>query len=120
MLVPPPACRREMSFEICIRRDARCGFTNTCASLSNATTPSTSVGDSTSAVTRAKESARVTAEVLSPTDVLGVVACDSEAQVFVKPQRASRRMQISNDISRLQAGGGTNIYPGLREAFDLL
>jgi len=68
----------------------------------------------------AKESARVTAEVLSPNDVLGVVAFDSEAQVYVKPQRASNRMRISAEISRLQAGGGTNIYPGLREAFELL
>jgi uncharacterized protein YegL len=68
----------------------------------------------------AKESARVTAEVLSPNDVLGVIAFDSEAQVYVKPQRASNRARISGEISRLQAGGGTNIYPGLREAFELL
>ncbi len=68
----------------------------------------------------AKESARVTAEVLSPNDIIGVVAFDSEAQVYVKPQRASNRMRISSDISRLQPGGGTNIYPGLREAFELL
>jgi Ca-activated chloride channel homolog len=68
----------------------------------------------------AKESARVTAEVLSPNDVLMVVAFDSEAQVYVKPQRAANRNRISAEISRLQAGGGTNIYPGLREAFELL
>jgi hypothetical protein len=29
-------------------------------------------------------------------------------------------MRISNDISRLQSGGGTNIYPGLKEAFEIL
>jgi uncharacterized membrane protein/uncharacterized protein YegL len=68
----------------------------------------------------AKESARVTAEVLSPNDYIAVVAFDSEAQVFVRPQRASNRTRISNDISRLQSGGGTNIYPGLKEAFDIL
>ncbi|MCA9676761.1 MAG: VWA domain-containing protein, partial [Myxococcales bacterium] len=68
----------------------------------------------------AKESARVTAEVLSPNDILSVVAFDSEAQVYVRPQRASNRMRISAEISRLQAGGGTNIYPGLREAFEIL
>jgi hypothetical protein len=38
----------------------------------------------------------------------------------VRPQRASNRTRISNDISRLQSGGGTNIYPGLKEAFDIL
>ncbi len=68
----------------------------------------------------AKESARVTAEVLSPNDYIAVVAFDSEAQVYVRPTRASNRMRISNDISRLQSGGGTNIYPGLKEAFEML
>jgi len=68
----------------------------------------------------AKESARVTAEVLSPNDYLAVVAFDSEAQVYVRPQRASNRMRISAEISRLQSGGGTNIFPGLKEAYDIL
>ncbi len=68
----------------------------------------------------AKESARVTAEVLSPNDFITVIAFDSEAQVYVRPTRASNRMRISNDIARLQSGGGTNIYPGLKEAFEQL
>ena len=34
--------------------------------------------------------------------------------------RAANRMRISNDIARLQSGGGTNIYPGLKEAFEIL
>jgi len=29
-------------------------------------------------------------------------------------------MRISNDIARLQSGGGTNIFPGLKEAFEVL
>jgi Ca-activated chloride channel family protein len=68
----------------------------------------------------AKESARATAEVLSPNDYIAVVAFDSEAQVFVHPTRASNKMRISNDIARLQSGGGTNIFPGLKDAFDIL
>jgi Ca-activated chloride channel homolog len=68
----------------------------------------------------AKESARATAEALSPNDILAVVAFDSEAQVFVRPQRAANKMRISAEISRLQSGGGTNIFPGLKEAFDVL
>lgn len=68
----------------------------------------------------AKESARVTAEVLSPNDYIAVVAFDSEATVYVRPTRATNRIRISNDVSRLQAGGGTNIYPGLKEAFEML
>ncbi len=68
----------------------------------------------------AKESARVTAEVLGKDDYIAVVAFDSEAQVYVRPQRASNRMRISADIARLQSGGGTNIFPGLKEAFEIL
>ena len=65
----------------------------------------------------AKESARATAEVLSPNDYIAVVAFDSEAQIFVHPTRASNKMRISNDIARLQSGGGTGVFllllPGL-------
>ena len=68
----------------------------------------------------AKESARVVAELLAPNDTIAVVAFDSESQVYIRPQRASNRMRISAEISRLQAGGGTNIYPGLKDAFEIL
>lgn len=68
----------------------------------------------------AKESARATAEALSPQDYIAVVAFDSEATVYVRPQRATNRMRISAEISRLSAGGGTNIFPGLKEAFEIL
>jgi uncharacterized membrane protein len=68
----------------------------------------------------AKESARATAEVLSANDFIAVVAFDSEAMVLVRPTRASNKMRISNDIARLQSGGGTNIFPGLKEAFEIL
>ena len=68
----------------------------------------------------AKESARVTTEVLSPNDFISVVAFDSDAMVLVRPQRAGNRSRISSEISRLQSGGGTNIFPGLKEAFEIL
>jgi hypothetical protein len=45
---------------------------------------------------------------------------DSEATVFVRPQRAANRMRISSDISRITSGGGTNIFPGLKEAYEIL
>lgn len=68
----------------------------------------------------AKEAARATTEVLAPNDYISVVVFDSEATVFVRPQRAANRMRISAEISRLQSGGGTNIFPGLKEAFEIL
>lgn len=68
----------------------------------------------------AKESARATAEVLSPSDLISVIAFDSQPTTIVRLQRASSRMRISADISRLTAGGGTNIHPALKEAYDTL
>jgi len=68
----------------------------------------------------AKESARATAEVLSPSDLITVVAFDNQPTTIVRLQRASNRMRIATDIARLQAGGGTNIYPALREAYEIL
>jgi len=68
----------------------------------------------------AKESARVTSEVLASDDFIGVVVFDSEATVWVRMQRAGNRMAISNKIAQLQSGGGTNIFPGLKEAYDQL
>ena len=68
----------------------------------------------------AKESARVVTEVLSPSDMIAIVAFDTESMVLVRPQRAANKMRISTEIARLTAGGGTNIYPGLKDAFELL
>ncbi len=68
----------------------------------------------------AKESARATAEVLSPADLITVIAFDNQPTTIVRVQKASNRLRISTDISRLQAGGGTNIYPALREAYEIL
>ncbi len=68
----------------------------------------------------AKESARATVEVLSPSDLVGVIAFDSQPSTIVRLQRASNRMRISNEIARLTASGGTDIYPAMIEAFQLL
>lgn len=68
----------------------------------------------------AKESARATAEVLSASDLITVIAFDSQPNTIVRMQRASNRMRISTDIARLTAGGGTNIFPALKEAYDHL
>ncbi len=68
----------------------------------------------------AKESARATARVLSPRDLITVIAFDNSPRTIVRLQRASNRMRIQSDISRLSAGGGTNIYPALREAYEVL
>jgi Ca-activated chloride channel family protein len=68
----------------------------------------------------AKESARATAEVLEPDDLISVVAFDNQPYTVVRLQRASNRLRISTDIARLQPGGGTNILPALQEAYQVL
>ncbi len=68
----------------------------------------------------AKDAAKATAELLGPEDLIGVTAFDSIATPVVRLQRAANRLRISGDISRLQAGGGTNILPALREAYEEL
>ena len=68
----------------------------------------------------AKESARATAEILEPSDLISVVAFDNRPTTIVRLQKASNRLRIGTDISRLQPGGGTNILPALREAYNAL
>ena len=68
----------------------------------------------------AKESARATVEVLSPTDMVGVIAFDNSPVSVVRLQRAANRGRISTDIARLTASGGTNILPALNEAYETL
>ena len=68
----------------------------------------------------AKESARATAEVLEPDDLISVIAFDNQPYTVVRLQRASNRLRISTDIARLQPGGGTNILPALQEAYQVL
>jgi uncharacterized membrane protein len=68
----------------------------------------------------AKDAAKATAELLGADDLIGVIAFDSQASPIVRLQRAANRLRIGNDISKLQAGGGTNILPALKEAYEEL
>jgi Mg-chelatase subunit ChlD len=69
----------------------------------------------------AKEAARATAELLSSRDALAVIAFASQPERVVRMQNASNRTRISQNIGRMQAQGGTAIFPALDAAFqDLL
>jgi Mg-chelatase subunit ChlD len=68
----------------------------------------------------AKESARATAEVLDGSDLLTVIAFDSQPTTIVRLQKASNRLRIATDIARLTPGGGTDIRPALQEAYSIL
>ncbi len=65
----------------------------------------------------AKAAAKATVDVLSPTDLIEVIAFDSQPVRYVKMQQARNRARIEGNISRIQSGGGTEIFPALDAAY---
>src|SRR5262249_59307586 len=59
----------------------------------------------------AKESARATAEVLDPSDLLSVIAFDNTPMTIVRLQRAPNRLRISPDIPKLHPAEAHNSRP---------
>lgn len=68
----------------------------------------------------AKQSARESAQTLFPQDYIGVIAFDSSAHWIVKLQKRGDGKAIDQSIGSLQAGGGTNMYEGLKAAYRAL
>lgn len=68
----------------------------------------------------AKETAQSVIELLGERDVIGVISFDQEAQWLVAPTEAAQRDRVMDQVSRVQAGGGTNLLPALRLARDYL
>ncbi|PWK12831.1 putative glutamine amidotransferase [Tumebacillus permanentifrigoris] len=66
----------------------------------------------------AKEAARRAAQMLTPQDTLGVLAFDSSPYWVVEPKHVNDVKDIQNQVSSIQASGGTDIYPALVAAFD--
>ncbi|MCC6621549.1 MAG: VWA domain-containing protein [Deltaproteobacteria bacterium] len=65
----------------------------------------------------AKQAAIATLSVLQPDDLLGVCAFDSKPGELVKLQRAANRYGITENVSRLRSGGGTNIAAAIEYAY---
>lgn len=68
----------------------------------------------------AKQAAIATLNVLQPNDRLGIVAFDSRPTDLVKLQRASNRYKITESVSKLRSGGGTNVFAALDHAYNEL
>ena len=64
-----------------------------------------------------KEAAKAPLALLKDTDSFGVVAFDYNFYWPVKFQAVANRSAITQAISTIIAGGETNIYPALREAY---
>lgn len=68
----------------------------------------------------AKEAAKSAAELLGPRDQLGVIAFDGDFYWVSDLQSAGNKGRIIDDISRIEAGGGTTMYPAMEEAYNSL
>jgi Ca-activated chloride channel homolog len=68
----------------------------------------------------AKEAAKSAAELLGPRDQLGVIAFEGNFYWVSDLQSASNKSRIIDDISRIEAGGGTVMYPAMEEAYNSL
>lgn len=65
----------------------------------------------------AKAAASATVDTLAPDDFISVIAFDSAPVRAVRMQAARHRSRIKGDIQRIQAGGGTEIFPALDAAY---
>jgi Ca-activated chloride channel homolog len=68
----------------------------------------------------AKAAAKATADTLSSDDLLEVIAFDSSPTRVVRMTAAKHRARIQNDIARIQAGGGTEIFSAMDAAYQSL
>ncbi len=68
----------------------------------------------------AKEAAKAAAELLGPKDQIGVICFDENHYWVSQLQPASNKGRIADEISGIQVGGGTSLYPPMEEAYQSL
>lgn len=68
----------------------------------------------------ARQAAKASVELLSPNDTIGVIGFDSEPQIICEMTGAASRDAVQASIDSLQAGGGTNLYPAMAAAKEML
>lgn len=68
----------------------------------------------------AKTAAKSAVELLGASDKIGVIAFEGESFWISEVQPASNKSRIMDDISRIEAGGGTVMYPAMQDAYEAL
>jgi uncharacterized membrane protein len=68
----------------------------------------------------AKSAARSATELLGRRDKVGVLAFDGDTYVISEMQSANNKGKISDEIARIDAGGGTTMYPAMEMSFEML
>lgn len=69
--------------------------------------------ESRSKIDVAKEATLSLLDVLAPSDFIGVIAFDKEAQTISGLRQVAEKTAVRGAIESLEAGGGTTIYPAL-------
>ena len=68
----------------------------------------------------AKTAARSAVELLGNRDQVAVLAFDDQTYVISEMQSASNKGKISDEIARVESGGGTSMYPAMEMSFEIL
>jgi Ca-activated chloride channel family protein len=68
----------------------------------------------------AKTAGRSAVELLSSRDQVAVLAFDDQTYVISEMQSASNTGKISDEISRIESGGGTSLFPAMQMAYEIL
>jgi uncharacterized membrane protein len=68
----------------------------------------------------AKTAARSAVELLGRRDQAAVVAFDGDTYMICEMQSSNNKAKISDEISRIDAGGGTTMYPAMEMANEIL
>jgi Mg-chelatase subunit ChlD len=79
-----------------------------------------SFGTELAKVELAKETAQSVVDLLGERDLVGVIAFDQTPRWLVPLTPAGQRARILEAVSRIKAGGGTNLHPALVTARDSL
>lgn len=68
----------------------------------------------------ARQAAMGAVQALSDNDYVAVIAFDGAPHIIVEMQKAKDRKKIMSDISRIDSGGGTSMYPPMERAYVML
>ena len=68
----------------------------------------------------ARQAAKSAVELMGSQDSIAVIGFDSESRVIVPMRSASAKGSIQDSIDTMEAGGGTNLYPAMLHAEEML
>lgn len=68
----------------------------------------------------AKDAARAAVELLGPRDAIGVIAFDGSSYWISELRSAADKGYVIDQISTIDAGGGTSMYPAMEDAYQAL